>query len=86
MSTNRIHYLVVRSGKLITRVQNLLDEYRRKYNVDIVRTLQNEKERLQDEQFLLLLFDEDPSKQMKNRAKIRALNQILEVINSWGHC
>ena len=82
MSTNRIHYLVVRSGKLITRVQNLLDEYRRKYNVDIVRTLQNEKERLQDEQFLLLLFDEDPSKQMKNRAKIRALNQILEVINS----
>lgn len=81
MSTKQHYYPVVRNGKLTQRVQKILDEYKRDYNVDVVRTLQSEHNRLRDRILFLEVFEQNQEKVKDCKARIYALRQILDIID-----
>lgn len=80
MSTKQHYYSVVRNGKLTLRIQKILDEYKQKYKVDVVRVLRNEYERLQNKQMFLKIFTDEQEQICECVARVRALRQILDVI------
>ena len=79
MSCTTKCYVVIRNGKLTKRIQNIIAHYR-KLGVNIEFVLENELNRLKNRLLFAEIFG---TEEVDNPvAKIRALEQILDVLNS----
>lgn len=78
MSCTRIHYTVVRNGKLTRRIKCIVDHYR-KLGVDVESVLEQELEHLKEQSLLKEVFGRGSVDLVP---KVRALEDILSVLNS----